>query len=63
MKLLTRKEAADRLGVTEQTIINYCRQKLLTPLYPAGVPGKKVMFAEEEITNFFKPPTVNLLTE
>ena len=63
MKLVTRKEAAEMLGVTEQTIINYGKQGLLTPLYPKGVPGKKVMFSEDEVRNFFKPTAFDLLTE
>jgi predicted DNA-binding transcriptional regulator AlpA len=61
---LTKKEAAKALGVTERTIDNYVKRKLLTAYYPKGhrpkTGGLSPRFLEEEIENFFRPEPDNI---
>lgn len=55
MELLTKKEAAEILKVTERTIDNYVAQGILQAYYPGGTGGKAVRFKRAEIENFFQP--------
>ena len=63
-KLYTKKEAAEILKVSPQTIENYIRRGLLTPLYPggetSGVGAVPVRFAAEQVENFFRPAPSDL---
>lgn len=59
---LTKKEAAEVLKVSERTIENYAAQGFLTPLYPKGTPGKKVVFDAKEVENFFSPVPPDLVS-
>ena len=49
-KLLSRKEAADRLGVTQRTLDSYREQGLLA--YIQHKPNGRVMIQEEAIEEF-----------
>lgn len=55
MELVTKKEAAEFLRVTERTVDNYVIQGLLTAYYPGGIAAKTVRFRLEDLKNFFKP--------
>lgn len=55
MELLTKKEAAELLKVTERTIDNYVAQGMLIAYYPGGAGGKTVRFKRAEVENFFQP--------
>jgi DNA-binding transcriptional MerR regulator len=62
-KYYNKKEAAEALGVSVKTIDNYSQQGLLTALYPGGIPGKRVVFAADEIEKFFSPATTDLVSD
>ena len=55
MEHMTKKEAAEYLKVSERTIDNYIAEGLLTPHYPGGVPGKKLVFPRDQVVIFFRP--------
>lgn len=54
-RYLTKKQAAEILCVSERTVENYTTEGLLTPLYPKGIAGKKMVFDSKEVENFFAP--------
>jgi hypothetical protein len=52
--LISTVEAARILGVCTQTIYNYRRRGLLTPIAPMGLgPGKCVLYLRAEVEGFF----------
>jgi len=61
MNILTKKEMAEKLKVSEKTVDNYVEAGYLIPLdHPMGRNhGVPVRFLEEEVVNFFsrKPKT------